>query len=88
MKETYETVDVPEVDRKAKEKKDKKIKKEQEKQDKEKIAFDSEYADLVETKKFFTEKLKKKPDSKSLMKSLSDCKDAIKQLVKKTTISW
>jgi ATP-dependent Lon protease len=84
MKETYETVDVPEVDRKAKEKKDKKLKKEQEKQDKEKIAFDSEYADLVETKKFFTEKLKKKPDSKSLLKSLTDCKDAIKQLVKKT----
>ena len=84
MKETYETVDVPEVDRKAKEKKDKKLKKEKEKQDKEKIAFDSEYADLVETKKFFTEKLKKKPDSKSLLKSLTDCKDAIKQLVKKT----
>jgi ATP-dependent Lon protease len=84
MKETYETVDVPEVDRKAKEKKDKKLKKEQEKQDKEKIAFDSEYLDLVETKKFFTEKLKKKPDSKSLLKSLTDCKDSIKQLVKKT----
>ena len=84
MKETYETVDLTDVDKKAKEKKDKKLKKEQEKQDKEKIAFDSEYADLVETKKFFTEKLKKKPDSKSLLKSLTDCKDAIKQLVKKT----
>lgn len=84
MKETYETVDVPEVDKKAKEKKEKKLKKEQEKQDKEKIAFDSEYSDLVETKKFLIEKLKKKPDSKSLLKSLTDCKDSIKQLVKKT----
>lgn len=84
MKETYESVDLTEVDKKAKEKKEKKLKKEQEKQDKEKIAFDSEYSDLVETKKFLTEKLKKKPDSKSLIKSLADCKDAIKQLVKKT----
>jgi len=84
MKETYEPVDLTEVDKKAKEKKDKKLKKEQEKQDKEKIAFDSEYSDLVETKKFLTEKLKKKPDSKSLLKSLADCKDSIKQLVKKT----
>jgi ATP-dependent Lon protease len=84
MKETYETFDLTEVDRKAKEKKDKKLKKEQEKQDKEKIAFDSEYSDLVETKKFLIEKLKKKPDSKSLLKSLADCKDSIKQLVKKT----
>ena len=83
MKETYETVDITEADKKAKEKKDKKIKKEQDKQDKEKTAFDSEYADLVETKKFFTEKLKKKPDSKSLLNSLTDCKDSIKQLVKK-----
>ncbi len=84
MKETYEPVDLTEVDKKAKEKKDKKLKKEQEKQDKEKIAFDSEYSDLVETKKFLTEKLKKKPDSKSLLKSIADCKDSIKQLVKKT----
>ncbi len=84
MKETYETVDVPEVDKKAKEKKEKKLKKEQDKQDKAKIAFDSEYSDLVETKKFLIEKLKNKPDSKSLLKSLADCKDSIKQLVKKT----
>ncbi len=84
MKETYETVDMTEVDKKAKEKKDKKLKKEQEKQEKEKIAFDSEYSDLVETKKFLIEKLKKRPNSKSLLKSLTDCKDSIKQLVKKT----
>lgn len=84
MKETYETVDITEADKKSKEKKDKKIKKEQDKQDREKTAFDSEYADLVETKRFFTEKLKKKPDSKSLLKSLDDCKDSIKHLVKKT----
>ena len=84
VKETYETGDVTEADKKAKEKKDRKIKKEQDKQAREKTAFDSEYADLVETKRFFTEKLKKKPDSKSLLKSLDDCKDSIKQLVKKT----
>jgi ATP-dependent Lon protease len=86
MKETYEPVEVPEVDRKKKEKKEKKLKKEQDKKDKEKIAFDSEYSDLVETKKFLIEKLKKKPDSKSLLKSLADCKDSIQQLVKKTRL--
>jgi len=84
MKETYVAVDVPEVDRKAKEKKEKKLKKEQDKLDKEKIAFDSEYSDLVETKKFLIEKLKKKPESKPLLKSLADCKESIQQLVKKT----
>lgn len=86
MKETYEAVEMPEVDRKAKEKKDKKLKKEQEKLDKEKIAFDSEYSDLVETKKFLIEKLKKKPDSKPLLKSLADCKESIQKLVKKTRL--
>lgn len=86
MKETYEAVDLPEVDRKAKEKKDKKLKKEKDKLDKEKIAFDSEYSDLVETKKFLIEKLKKKPDSKPLLKSLADCKESIQQLVKKTRL--
>ena len=83
MKETYETVDVTEVDRKAKEKKEKKDKKEKDK-GKEKNAFDSEYADLIDTKKFLVEKLKNKPTSKSLMKSMNDCKDSIKELVKKT----
>ena len=86
MKETYEAVDLPEVDRKAKEKKDKKLKKEKDKLDKEKIAFDSEYSDLVETKKFLIEKLKKKPDSKPLLKSLADCKESIQKLVKKTRL--
>lgn len=46
--------------------------------------FDSEYADLVEIKKFLTEKIANKPNSKSLLKSLQKCKDNIKKLVKKT----
>ncbi len=46
--------------------------------------FDSEYADLVDTRNFFSEKLKKNPKSKSALKSLQDCRDEIKELVRKT----
>ena len=46
--------------------------------------FDSEYSDLVDIKKFLTEKMATKPNSKTLLKSLEKCKDNIKKLVKKT----
>jgi ATP-dependent Lon protease len=47
------------------------------------IDFDSEYADLVELRNLFAEKLKKKPTSKTLSRSLQDCRDEIKELVRK-----
>jgi ATP-dependent Lon protease len=90
MKETYEKIVVPEPADKKKPKKSKK-EKEKEKQlreDKQKeletSTFASEYADLVETKKFLSEKLKAKPNSKSLLKSMQECKDSIQKLIKKT----
>ena len=88
MKETYEQISSSVVT-----KKEKKAKKEKEKlQEKEKAEltakdnFESEYADLVDTKKFLTEKLRSKPDSKSLLRSLEECKDSIRALIKKTRI--
>jgi ATP-dependent Lon protease len=90
MKETYEKIVVPEQADKKKAKKSKK-EKEKEKQlredtqkELETSTFASEYADLVETKKYFSEKLKTRPNSKTLMKSIQDCKDSIQKLIKKT----
>jgi ATP-dependent Lon protease len=88
MKETYQQISSSVVT-----KKEKKAKKEKEKlQEKEKAEltakdnFESEYADLVDTKKFLTEKLRSKPDSKSLLRSLEECKESIRALIKKTRI--
>jgi ATP-dependent Lon protease len=88
MKETYQQISSSVVS-----KKEKKAMKEKEKlQEKEKAEltakdnFESEYADLVDTKKFLTEKLRSKPDSKSLLRSLEECKDSIRALIKKTRI--
>ena len=47
-------------------------------------SFVSEYNDLVDMKKYLTSKLHEKPKSKTLLKSLNECKDNIKKLVKKT----
>jgi len=82
MKETYVPVEATEHEKKVKAKKAKKEKREADKQSKELSAFESEYADLVEMKKSLADKLKKKPDSKSLVKMLDECKDSIKELVK------
>ena len=89
MKETYQQISSGVVS-----KKDKKAQKEkkaiQEKEQAELTAkdnFESEYADLVDTKKFLTEKLRSKPDSKSLLRSLDECKDSIRTLIKKTRIT-
>jgi ATP-dependent Lon protease len=46
--------------------------------------FESEYNDLVDMKKYLSEKLQKKPKSKMLLKSLQKCKDSIKKLIKQT----
>ena len=90
MKETYEKIEVPEPkdQKKAKKSKKEKEKEKQLKEEKQKeleiSTFASEYADLVETKKFFSDKLKSKPNSKSLLKSVQECKDSIQKLIKKT----
>jgi ATP-dependent Lon protease len=44
---------------------------------------ESEYLELVETKKNLTEQLSKKPKSKVLKHAIEDCNDTIKKLVKK-----
>ena len=89
MKETYQQVHSEVSTKKEKrEKKDKiKLQKKEEKELQEKNNFESEYADLVETKKFLAEKLTGKPDSKSLLRSLAECKESIKALVKKTRVT-
>ena len=90
MKETYEKIDIPEPSDKKKAKKSKKEKekekqlKEEKQKELETNTFASEYADLVETKKFLSEKLKSKPNSKSLLNSIQECKDSIQKLIKKT----
>jgi len=88
MKETYQQISSSVVTKK--EKKAQKEKKAlQEKEQAELTAkdnFESEYADLVDTKKFLTEKLRSKPDSKSLLRSLDECKESIRALIKKTRI--
>jgi ATP-dependent Lon protease len=88
MKETYEQISSSVVTKKEK-KAQKEKKKIQEKEQAELTAkdnFESEYADLVDTKKFLTEKLRSKPDSKSLLRSLDECKESIRALIKKTRI--
>ena len=90
MKETYEKIEVPEPKDQKKAKKSKKEKEKEKQLNEEKqkeleiSTFASEYADLVETKKFFSDKLKSKPNSKSLLKSVQECKDSIQKLIKKT----
>ena len=99
MKETYVQLEVPEGDnndnkvlnndkknKKSKSKKDKsdKNKTENSEDDETRAKFESEYADLVDMKKYLTDKLQKKPKSKMLLKSLDKCKESIQKLIKKT----
>jgi ATP-dependent Lon protease len=94
MKESYQKLDLPEEMKKAeqakKEKKKKKKAKNKSKDSQESDnnnnndTFVSEYNDLVDMKKYLTAKLHEKPKSKTLLKSLNECKDNIKKLVKKT----
>ena len=94
MKESYQDVEMPEVLKKQDaEKKEKKAKKEKKNKTKDSEdseenstnnLFESEYNDLVDMKKYLTKKLHDRPNSKTLLKSLNECKDNIKKLVKKT----
>lgn len=98
MKESYQNVELPEETKKEEDakkqkqkEKDKKKKKsaknktnDSEESDNISPNFESEYNDLVDMKKYLTEKLHDKPRSKTLLKSLNECKDSIKKLVKKT----
>ena len=95
MKESYQKLDLPEEMKKKEQiKKDKKKRKKAKNKSKDSQesdnnnnnndSFVSEYNDLVDMKKYFTAKLHEKPKSKTLLKSLNECKDNIKKLVKKT----
>ena len=94
MKESYQKLDLPEemkkLEQAKKEKKNKKKAKNKSKDSQESDnncnndSFVSEYNDLVDMKKYLTAKLHEKPKSKTLLKSLNECKDNIKKLVKKT----
>ena len=92
MKESYQKLDLPEEMKKAEQaKKEKKKKKkaknkskDSQESDNNNDTFVSEYNDLVDMKKYLTAKLHEKPKSKTLLKSLNECKDNIKKLVKKT----
>ena len=93
MKEDYHHSELPEeLKKQEQEKKEKKMKKknaknkskDSEDSDNNNNQFESEYNDLVDMKKYLTAKLHEKPKSKTLFKSLNECKDNIKKLVKKT----
>lgn len=96
MKETYENVIVPEPIKTAlpQTKKEKQMAKQKKKRttalaienDKiqnDKNNFENEYNELVDTKKYFIDKLNKNPKSQTLLNSLKTCDDDIKKLVKK-----
>ena len=91
MKESYEAVELPEETKKsqeAKKQKQKTTKKNKtsdshESEESLNNKFESEYNDLVDMKKYLSKKLHDKPNSKTLLKSLNETKDAIKKLVKK-----
>jgi ATP-dependent Lon protease len=88
MKETYQTVDLPQQiseDKKKNTKKNKSKNAEEikQKESNENIKFNSEYNDLTEMKKYLAENLKNKPKSIMLLKALKECNHSIKKLVKK-----
>jgi ATP-dependent Lon protease len=90
MKEKYEAVEMPTKDDSIK----KKSKKEQVKSKKSKKEessselndVESEYLDLVETKKHLTNQLNRKPNNKVLINAVEECNRSIKKLVKKARI--
>jgi len=93
MKETYETVELPSEHKKKADKKSKKEKAKKEKANKKSEEetssennVESEYVDLLETKKQLTNQLHKKPKSKILLNAIEDCNKSIKKLVKKARI--
>jgi ATP-dependent Lon protease len=92
MKENYETVELPSEHKKKADKKSKKEKAKKEKANKKSDEetsennVESEYVDLLETKKQLTNQLHKKPKSKILLNAIEDCNKSIKKLVKKARI--
>jgi len=94
MKETYETVEVPDTgsnSKKAQKDKDKKNKKNvqvktDEEDEIELTDVEQEYLDLIDTKKNLSAQLKNKPKSKILQKAIRDCDTSIKKLIKKSRI--
>ena len=92
MKETYEHVDLPKDESKKNKKKlnssisSNNSKKSNDSQDEMKLSskrFENEYRDLVDMKKYLAGRLKSNPNSKMIIKSLKECKDSIKKIVKK-----
>ena len=98
MKETYQNVEIPEElsteisSKKSKSKSKSKSKKDYENGEKNNLLktdeentskFNAEYIELIDMKKYLVERLKKNPKSKMWIKSLKECNNSIKKLVKK-----
>ena len=92
MKETYEKVEMPKEETLPKSKKSKTDKKPEKKdnsqqkklEEPEEVDVENEYSELQELRKQLTEKLHKKPNSKILKNAISECKEAIRELIKTT----
>lgn len=90
MKENYETISIPNVEKKVSDKKTKKDKqsKRHNKSDKsdasETVDAETEYKDLVELKKQLSEKLAKRPNNKILLNAVEECRNSIRKLIKKS----
>jgi len=84
MAEKYEKVELP-VEKKPKKKRAKTVeispKKEEESED-----VEYEYTDLIEMKKFYTQRLNRNPKNKHMKKLLDDCHQKIKELVKRARL--
>jgi len=98
MKETYQKIDLPQnltldTSRNSKKKNKQKLKNklkdvidEETNKNEDSTSgskFESEYLDLNDMKKYLADRLKKNPQSKTLLKSIRDCNKSIKKLVKK-----
>ena len=90
MKETYETVALPEelvnkiqkkMDKKNKNKKNKKHNRSNKSNESETTDVGSEYKELVELKRHLSEKLEKKPKNKILINAVEECRESIRKLV-------
>jgi ATP-dependent Lon protease len=91
MKEKYEKVVIPEpepkndIEEKTKSlKKGKKVTEEDEEDSMEIKDVEDEYMELIELKKHLSEKLSQRPKSKILLNAVEECRQSIRELVKKT----
>lgn len=94
MKETYQHVEIPEeFSTELTKKSNKNSKKSKNSRNKspsknaddivDSSKFDAEYSELIDMKRYLVERLKKNPNSKMWLKSLKECNNSIKKLVKK-----